>query len=104
MGDWLSGRDSLGKLRSLTRISTEDGFIATLAVDHPENYLALIDPDWTRVSSADATRSKLELIAAVAPHASALLVDPLWSLAQGIVTGVIPASVGVITGIEALPA
>ncbi len=102
MTDWLSGPHSLGKIRSLTRISTEDGFIATLAVDHPENYLAMIDPDWRRVTSAQATRSKLELIAALAPHASAFLVDPLWSMAQGIVTGVIPASTGIITGIESL--
>lgn len=102
MTDWLSGPHSLGKLRSLTRISTKDGFIATLAVDHPENYLAMIDPDWRRVTSAQATRSKLELIAALAPHASAFLVDPLWSMAQGIVTGVIPASTGIITGIESL--
>jgi tagatose 1,6-diphosphate aldolase len=102
MSDWLSGRDSLGKIRSLTRISTADGFIATLAIDHPENYLALLDPDWRRVTSAEVTRSKLELIAAAAPHASALLVDPLWSMAQGIVTGVIPGDVGIITGIESL--
>jgi tagatose 1,6-diphosphate aldolase len=102
MTDWLSGPHSLGKLRSLTRISTPDGFIATLAIDHPENYLAMIDPDWRRVTSAEATQSKLELIAALAPHASAFLVDPLWSMAQGIVTGVIPASTGIITGIESL--
>jgi tagatose-1,6-bisphosphate aldolase len=102
MSDWLSGRNSLGKIRSLTRIATADGFIATLAIDHPENYLALLDPDWRRVTSAEVTRSKLELIAAVAPHASALLVDPLWSMAQGIATGVIPGDVGIITGIESL--
>lgn len=102
MDDWLSGPHSLGKLRSLTRISTDDGFVATLAIDHPENYLAMIDPDWRRVTSAQATRSKLELIDALAPHASALLVDPLWSMAQGIVTGVIPPSTGIITGIELL--
>ena len=56
MTDWLSGPHSLGKLRSLTRISTEDGFIATLAIDHPANYLAMIDPDWHRVTSAEVTR------------------------------------------------
>lgn len=102
MTHWLSGPQSLGKLRSMTRISTEDGYIATLAIDHPENYLAMIDPDWRRVTSAQATRSKLELIAELAPHSSAFLVDPLWSLSQGIVTGMIPASTGIITGIEAL--
>ena len=102
MSDWMSGRNSLGKIRSLTRISTTDGFIATLAIDHPENYLGLLDPDWRRVTSAEVTRSKLELIAAVARHANALLVDPLWSMGQGIVTGVIPGDVGIITGIESL--
>ena len=102
MTDWLRGPRSLGKVRSLTRISTHDGYIATLAIDHPENYLAMLDPDWQRVTSAHATRSKLELIADLAPHASAFLVDPLWSLAQGIATGVIPGRTGIITGIESL--
>lgn len=102
MTDWLSGPHSLGKLRSLTRIATHDGYIATLAIDHPENYLAMLDQDWRKVTSAMATRSKLELIGALGPHASAFLVDPLWSLAQGIAAGTIPGDTGVITGIESL--
>ena len=102
MNDWMSGHDSLGKIRSMTRIATPDGYVATLAIDHPENYLAMLDPDWRSVTSAQVTRSKLELIAALAPHASAFLVDPLWSMAQGIVSGVIPAGTGIIAGIESL--
>ena len=102
MTNWLSGHDSLGKVRSMTRIATADGYIATLAIDHPENYLAMLDPDWRTVTSARATRSKLELIGALAPHASAFLVDPLWSMAQGIAAGVIPGGTGIITGIESL--
>lgn len=102
MTQWMAGHESLGKLRSLSRIATPDGFVATLAIDHPENYLAMLDPDWRAVTSAQATASKLELIEALAPHASSFLVDPLWSMAQGIVTGSIPAGVGVITGIESL--
>lgn len=102
MSEWMSGHDSLGKIRSMTRIATPDGYVATLAIDHPENYLAMLDPDWRSVTSAQATRSKLELVAALAPHASAFLVDPLWSMAQGIVSGAIAARTGIITGIESL--
>ena len=39
------GRPPSGKLRRLQRISDTDGFIRVAAIDHPENYLALFDPD-----------------------------------------------------------
>jgi tagatose-1,6-bisphosphate aldolase len=92
----------LGVIRRLTRLADADGFFCVAALDHPENYLALFDTDVGRVPHATVVASKLELAATLAGHASALLLDPVWSLGQAIATGVLPGDVGVIAPIEML--
>jgi tagatose-1,6-bisphosphate aldolase len=92
----------LGKLRRLQRISDRDGFIRVAAIDHPENYLLLFDADLSRVRFDEVVESKLELIAGMADHCTAVLVDPVWSFGQGVLTGAIPGSVGIISGLERL--
>jgi len=92
----------LGIVRRLTRLATADGFFCIAALDHPENYLALFDPDVTRVPHDTVVASKLELAAELARHASGLLLDPVWSLGQAIATGALPGRVGVIAPIEQL--
>jgi tagatose-1,6-bisphosphate aldolase len=94
--------DGLGLRRRLARMTTSDGFFAVAALDHPENYLALFDEDISRVSYQTVVRSKLELAAALAPHASALLLDPVWSLGQAIATAGLPRDVGLLSSIELL--
>jgi tagatose-1,6-bisphosphate aldolase len=92
----------LGTLRRLQRISDPDGFIRVAAIDHPENYLALFDTDLDRVTDEEVVLSKLELLAAMSAESTAVLVDPVWSLAQGVLSGAIPAGVGVLSGLEHL--
>ena len=46
--------------------------------------------------------SKLELIAGMAGHCTAVLVDPVWSFGQGVLTGALPRHVGLISGLERL--
>jgi tagatose-1,6-bisphosphate aldolase len=94
--------DELGLRRRLTRLTTADGFFFVAALDHPENYLALFDTDISRVSHDTVVRSKLELAAHLAPHASALLLDPVWSLGQAIATATLPRNTGAISSIELL--
>jgi tagatose-1,6-bisphosphate aldolase len=93
---------SLGKLRRLQRISDADGFIRVAAIDHPENYLALFDPDVSTVGTAEVVESKLELIAAMAPESTAVLVDPVWSFGQSVLSATVPPYVGMISGLELL--
>ncbi len=92
----------LGKVRRLTRLASEDGFFLVAALDHPENYLELFDKDISLVPHETVVESKLELLAALSRHASAVLVDPLWSLGQGVATRTLPGGVGVIAPIERL--
>jgi tagatose-1,6-bisphosphate aldolase len=93
---------SLGKLRRLQRISDTDGFIRVAAIDHPENYLALFDPDIAAVGTDEVVESKLELIAAMAPESTAVLVDPVWSFGQAVLSATVPPYVGMISGLELL--
>lgn len=92
----------LGKLRRLQRISDGDGFVRVAAIDHPENYLALFDDDLSQVPFDEVVESKLELVAGMAAHCSAVLVDPVWSFGQGVLTGAVPGDVGLISGLERL--
>ncbi|WP_082582209.1 tagatose 1,6-diphosphate aldolase [Aeromicrobium sp. Root236] len=89
-------------LRRIQRMSDADGYIRVAAIDHPENYVALFDPDLSKVGFDEVVDSKLELIRGMAPHCSAVLVDPVWSFGQGVLTGSIPGGVGIISGLEQL--
>jgi tagatose-1,6-bisphosphate aldolase len=98
----LASASRLGKLRRLQRITDADGFIRVAAIDHPENYLALFDADISSVGFDEVVESKLELISAMAQESTAVLVDPVWSFGQAVLTGAIPAGVGIISGLEKL--
>jgi len=91
--------NGLGLARRMRRLASRDGFFFVAALDHPENYVALLGPD---ASYETVVASKLSLAAALAEHASALLLDPVWSLGQAIATGVAPGGVGLIAPIEQL--
>ncbi|MEV5409360.1 hypothetical protein AB0K60_11070 [Thermopolyspora sp. NPDC052614] len=92
----------LGTLRRMSRLADPGGFLLVAAIDHPENYLALFDADISRVPHETVVASKLELVAMMARHASALLLDPVWSLGQAVLTGDLPGSAGLIAPIERL--
>ncbi|WP_375000784.1 tagatose 1,6-diphosphate aldolase [Aeromicrobium sp. CTD01-1L150] len=92
----------LGKLRRLQRISDTDGFMRVAAIDHPENYLALFDEDISTVGFEEVVESKLELVRAMSAACSAVLLDPVWSMGQAVLTQAVPGSVGIISGLEEL--
>jgi tagatose-1,6-bisphosphate aldolase len=92
----------IGTMRRLARLATGDGYFCVAALDHPENYLLLFDRDVSRVPYPTVVASKLELAAALARQASALLLDPVWSFGQAIATGTLPGQVGVLVPVEHL--
>lgn len=93
---------SLGLHRRLSRICDASGHIRTMAIDHPENYLKLFDADLDAVSFEEVVESKLDMVRALAGHATSVLLDPVWSFGQAIAAGAVPGDVGLISGIEAL--
>lgn len=94
--------ECIGLHRRLARITDASGHIRTMAIDHPENYLALFDADVDNVSFEEVVESKADMVRVLAGHATSVLVDPVWSFGQSIAAGAVPGSVGVISGLEDL--
>ena len=92
---------SIGKIRGLQQIAGADGIFHMCAMDHRgslEN--ALCAPDRTGDCRRDMTDFKLELCRALAPHASAVLLDPIYGAAQCISHALIPKTCGLLVSLE----
>ncbi|MGP6170777.1 tagatose 1,6-diphosphate aldolase [Microbacterium sp. A204] len=88
-----------GKYRGMQQVTSEAGFFEVCAVDHLADFAKLLDPDPTAVPMAEIVQAKSELIAALAPHASAVLLDAQYGL-QSVAAGVVPRETGIILAVE----
>lgn len=88
---------SIGKLRGLQQISSKRGTITALALDHRQN-LRKANPAF--ISDEELSRFKLDVTAALAERATAVLLDPEVSAAQAIAQHVIPNKVGLVVAVE----
>jgi tagatose-1,6-bisphosphate aldolase len=91
--------NDLGVLRGLSSCADRDGFFTVLAIDHPAAFI-LPPGDRDRDSHAAAIAIKAQLAQAMAPHASAVLVDPDLGLPACVATGLLPGNVGLMVCIE----
>jgi tagatose 1,6-diphosphate aldolase len=95
---WLS----VGKLRGLQQCATPHGAFVCLALDHRQNLRRALNPKDPRSVPPSALRDfKLEVAAALAGAASAVLLDPEYAAAQALAAGAIPGNVGLIVALEA---
>ncbi len=93
---------TIGKLRGLQQISTEQGFFTMTAMDHRASMQRMIQPITPNlVSAAMLTAYKRDLTAVLAPVSSAVLLDPIYGAAQVIASADLPRSTGLLVGIEA---
>jgi len=88
---------TIGKLRGLQQISSKRGTITALALDHRQN-LRKANPAFIR--DEELARFKLDVTAALAEGATAILLDPEVSAAQAIARHVIPNEVGLVVAVE----
>ena len=89
-----------GKMRSLQRVVSEDGFFLICALDHLSDFQELLDPDPKKVDYARTVDAKLDIIRALSSEVSAFLLDPRYALAQAIASRALPASMGMMASIE----
>jgi len=92
---------SIGKLRGLQQLADSNGIMTMCAIDHRgalKRALNARNPD--AVSYQDMVDFKLDLCQAVAPFASAILLDPEYGAAQAIATGIMPGSKGLLVSLE----
>lgn len=88
---------SIGKLRGLQQLTTARGTFTALALDHRQN-LRKANPAFT--DDALLSRFKLDVTAALASRATAVLLDPEVSAAQAVAARDIPNSVGLVVALE----
>lgn len=92
---------SVGKIRGLTATSSPEGVFNILAFDHRQSFIKMIHPKSPgETSYKDIVTAKSDVVRALAPHASAVLLDPLYSAAQTIANGALPGSTGLIVAVE----
>lgn len=93
---------SVGKIRGLQQISTRDGIFTMCAMDHRGSLKTMIKNEQGRQPDyQEMVEYKLDLCAALAPHASAVLLDPVYGAPQCITSGVLPRDTGLLVSIEA---
>ena len=95
-------RLSIGKIRGLQQLTTPDGIFTICAMDHRGSLRSMIDEENPEeVNYEEMVERKLELCSHLAPHASAVLLDPIFGAAQCISGGVLPKDTGLLVSIEA---
>jgi tagatose 1,6-diphosphate aldolase len=88
---------TIGKLRGLQQIASPDGIFNMCAMDHRGSLRKLAG----ELSYDEMVERKLELCANLAPHASAILLDPEFGAAQCLSYGALPKGTGLIVSVEA---
>ena len=92
---------SIGKLRGLQQLADSKGIMAMCAIDHRgalKRALNVKNPD--AVGYQDMVDFKLDLCQAVAPFASAILLDPEYGAGQAIAAGLLPGPKGLLISLE----
>jgi len=90
---------SIGVLRGLQQISNQQGIFTMAAMDQRGALKSMLNPGGD-VPYGEMRQTKIDVVGALAPHASALLIDPEYGAAECIAEGALPGSCGLIVSIE----
>jgi tagatose 1,6-diphosphate aldolase len=92
---------SIGKTRGLQQLANEQGILAMAALDHRGSLRKMLQEKHPgNVDYQTVVDFKLDLCRVLAPHASAILLDPVYSAGQAIAAGVLPKSTGLLVSLE----
>ena len=95
-------RLNIGKIRGLQQIANPDGIFAMCAMDHRGSLRSMIDEEHPGdVNYEEMVERKLELCSTLAKYASAVLLDPIFGVAQCVSHSVLPNNTGLMVSIEA---
>jgi len=88
---------TIGKFRGLQQIASPRGTFTALALDHRQN-LRKANPAFE--DDAALSDFKLDVVAALASQATAVLLDPEVSAAQAVASQRLPGNVGLVVALE----
>jgi tagatose-1,6-bisphosphate aldolase len=91
----------VGTIRNLQSCSTRKGVFGIIAVDHRDALRAAFNPERPMVVTDQEMEEFKGLIASyLAPYSSAIILDPVYSAPQSIVSGKLPPVKGLLIAIE----
>ena len=90
-----------GKIRRIQSLADDKGRFKILAVDHRDSMRMMIDPDApAAVPASTLTDIKLSVVGGAGTMPSGVLLDPVYSAAQAIVSQALPGQVGFLCALE----
>ncbi len=93
---------SLGKLRGLQEIANPNGLFTITALDHRGSLQKAINPENPKsVSYQEMVDYKIKLLNALAPHSSAILIDPIFGASPALKGSHISGTQGFLVSLEA---
>jgi len=92
---------SIGKARGLAATATPSGVFTILAFDHRQSFVKMLNPNAPQaVTYSEVVAAKAAVVRLLAPHASAVLLDPVFGAAQAIASGALPGQTGLLVAVE----
>lgn len=92
---------SIGKIHGLSATSTPGGVFCILAFDHRQSFVKMLDYSGNHPPAfEDVVQAKSEVVRVLAPHASGVLLDPVYGAAQLIANQSLPAASGLMVALE----
>ncbi len=91
---------SIGKIRGLQQLANDKGIMTMCALDHRGSLEKMLGGRGFQPRYQDMVDFKLDLCRILAPHASAILLDPIYGAGQVIAAGVLPKSTGLLVSLE----
>ncbi len=92
---------TIGKIHGLTGTTTPNEAFAILAFDHRQSFVKMLNPEAPQnVPYQEVVAVKSTIVQVLAPYASAVLLDPVYSAAQTIANGSLPGTTGLLVAVE----
>ena len=92
---------TIGKLRRIQQCATPDGFFVIMALDHRNNLRRALNPtNPDSIGYGEMVAFKNEVVRALGPVSSAVLLDPEFGAAQAVASGALPGRTGLMVAVE----
>lgn len=92
---------SIGKIKGLQQLANGKGIMAMCALDHRGSLMRMLGENHLEsIGYQTMVDFKLDLCRALAPHASAILLDPVYGAGQAIAAGILPRDTGLLVSLE----
>ncbi len=94
-------RPSLGKLRRLQQAAGATGRFTVLAIDHRGPLRRRLEPEvGAERVDAELAALKRDIVVALAPHSTAVLLDPEFGLETSVRSGALPGRTGLLVALD----